>query len=206
MSQALSDFAPIPEPTLREQVLTWLEDQVPPKRLQHILGVEQFAADLAQQHHLDAEAAAQAGLMHDLAKCFKPKKLLQMAQVEGLEIDPVAIQTPHLLHADVGAIVARDEFGVESTVILDAIANHTLGRPGMDPLSCVVFLADALEPGRGDTDDLNHLRQLSQTDLTAAVAQTCDASIRYLLDRQALIHPRTVLTRNWFWQACHEQT
>ena len=201
MSQDFSDFSPIPAPTLRERVLLWLEDQVPPKRLRHILGVEQLATALAEHHQLDIEAAAQAGLMHDLAKCFKPKKLLRMAQVEGLTIDPVAIATPHLLHADVGAIVARDEFGVESTAVLNAIANHTLGSPGMDDLSCVVFLADALEPGRGDTDELNHLRQLSRTDLTAAVAQTCDRAIHHLLDHQALIHPRTVITRNWFWQA-----
>src|SRR6476646_8861616 len=129
----------------REQVLSWLAVNVPESRLKHILRVEQTAIELAQHHSLDVERAAQAGLMHDLAKYFKPQRLLEMAQAEGLEIDPVEAAHPHLLHAPVGAIVARDEFGVEDEEVLQAICDHTLGRPGMGLLSCVVFLADSLE-------------------------------------------------------------
>lgn len=187
--------------SFRQQVLTWLADQVPPARIEHILGVEQMAIALAQCHQIDVVKAAQAGLMHDLAKYFKPERLLEMAQAEGLEIDPVDEMNPHLLHAEVGAIVARDQFGIQDEAVLRAIANHTLGRPGMDDLSCVVFLADTLEPGRGDTPTLNHLRQASQQNLTQAVALTCDYSLHHLLEKRRLIHPRTVMTRNWFWQA-----
>jgi predicted HD superfamily hydrolase involved in NAD metabolism len=106
---------------------------------------------LAQVHGLDSAKAAQAGLLHDLAKFFKPARLLHMAQAAGLELDAVDEANPHLLHAEVGAIVAKAEFDVQDEAILDAIRDHTLGQPGMSPLSCVVFLADSLEPGRGDT-------------------------------------------------------
>src|SRR4028119_1042942 len=145
---------------MRDQVLTWLADNVPASRLQHILGVEQMSVELARHYHLNVEKAAQAGLMHDLAKYFKPVKLLEMARAEKLEIDPVMEAHPHLLHADVSAIVARDTFGVEDEEVLQAIANHTLGRPGMSVLCSIVFLADSLEPGRGDTSELQALRQL----------------------------------------------
>jgi len=101
-----------PDAAQRERVLSWLALNVPDSRLQHILRVEQTAIELAQHHSLDVEKAAQAGLMHDLAKYFKPQRLLEMAEAEGLEIDPVEAAHPHLLHAPVGAIVARDEFGV----------------------------------------------------------------------------------------------
>lgn len=183
---------------LRQQILNWLADHVPESRLIHILSVEQTAIALAQQHGLNVKKAAQAGLMHDLAKYFKPQKLLQMAQTEGLSLDPVDRANPHLLHAEVGAIVARDQFGIQDEEVLQAIANHTLGRPGMSPLSCVVFLADSLEPGRGNTSELNALRQISQQDLLQAVWMTCDASIQDLVAKRRLIHPRTMLTRNWF--------
>lgn len=183
---------------LRQQILDWLADHVPESRLRHILAVEQTAIALAHRYSLDATKAAQAGLMHDLAKYFKPQKLLQMAQAEGLSLDPVDLANPHLLHADVGAIVARDQFGIQDQEVLQAIANHTLGRPEMSPLSCVVFLADSLEPGRGDTPELNTLRQVSQQDLFQAVWMSCDASIQDLIVKRRLIHPRTVLTRNWF--------
>ncbi len=186
---------------MRERVLTWLADHVPEKRLRHILRVEEMAIALAHHHHLNVNQAAQAGLMHDLAKFFPPAQLLSMAQSEGLVLDPVDLADPRLLHAEVGAIVARDEFGVNDVEVLEAIRNHTVGRPGMSALSCVVYLADALEPGRGNTLKLQELRQLSQQALAPATWRTIDDSLKYLLNSRNLIHPRAILTRNWFMQA-----
>ncbi|NEQ27615.1 MAG: HD domain-containing protein, partial [Microcoleus sp. SIO2G3] len=74
---------------MRQRVLDWLADNVPPARVEHILGVEQMAIDLARHHGLNVEKAAQAGLMHDLAKYFKSQRLLDMARAEGLPLDPV---------------------------------------------------------------------------------------------------------------------
>ena len=182
---------------VREEILAWLADRVPPKRIQHILGVEQMATELARHHQLDDRVAAQAGLMHDLAKYYQPKLLLEMATAAGLAIDEVDIATPHLLHADVSAIVAQKEFGVTDSETLQAIADHTLGRPNMSLMSCIVFLADTLEAGRGDSDELQSLRQLSYQNLYQAVWRTCDYSLAYLLSTRCLIHPRTIRTRNW---------
>ncbi len=186
---------------MRDRILAWLADNVPPSRLNHILRVEEMAVELAKDHKLDVEKAATAGLMHDLAKYFKPQKLLEMVRAEGLDIDPVSEATPHLLHADVSAIVARNTFGVKDEEVLQAIANHTLGRPGMSLLSCIVFLADSLEPGRGSTPELEALRQISHQNLDQAVWLTCDYSLKFLLETHCLIHPRTIATRNWFLQA-----
>lgn len=186
--------------SLRSQILKWLDAHVPESRLHHILRVEQMSIALAETHGESVEHAAQAGLMHDLAKYFKPQRLLSLAQAENLHLDPVDEANPHLLHADVGAIVARDEFGITETEILEAIANHTLGRPGMSRLSCIVYLADSLEPGRGDDEDLQRLRALSQKDLTQATWLTCEYSIDTLMRNRRLIHPRALLTRNWFLQ------
>lgn len=159
-----------------------------------------MAIALAQLHNLDVDRAAQAGLMHDLAKYFKPHRLLEMARLENLSLDPVDEANPHLLHANVSAIVARDEFGITDQEILAAIANHTLGKPGMSSLSCVVFLADTLEPGRGDTAELNLLRQVSQQNLNQAVWMTCNYTLKHLIETHRLIHPQALQTRNWFMQ------
>lgn len=185
---------------MRDRVLAWLAEHVPASRLNHILRVEQMTVELARHYNLDLEKAAQAGLMHDLAKYFKPQLLIEMAQKEGLEIDEVMAATPHLLHADVSAIVANKTFGVKDEEVLQAIANHTLGRPDMSQLSCIVFLADSLEPGRGDTPELQKLRQTSYQNLATAVWLTCDYSLQFLLKTHCLIHPRTIATRNWFLQ------
>ncbi|MEM9447641.1 MAG: bis(5'-nucleosyl)-tetraphosphatase (symmetrical) YqeK [Cyanobacteria bacterium P01_E01_bin.6] len=186
------------DPTFRKRVVAWLNNNVPQSRIDHILRVEEMAIALAKHYGISEQKAADAGLMHDLAKFFKPKRLLKQARDEGIDIDPVFESNPHLLHAMVGAIVARDEFGIGDRDVLDAIADHTLGRPGMNVLSCIIFLADSLEPGRGDSTDLNTLRKLSFQNLDHAVWMTCDYTIQYLLHDKKLIHPRAIATRNWF--------
>ncbi|NEP49093.1 MAG: HD domain-containing protein [Moorea sp. SIO3C2] len=191
---------------MRDQVLTWLADNVPSSRLQHILRVEQMSVELAELHHLNAQQAAQAGLLHDLAKYFKPERLLQMARDNAIEVDPVCEAAPHLLHADVSAIVAQEQFGVKDEAVLEAIALHTLGREGMTPLSCVVFIADTIEPGRGDTPDLQALRNLSKQDLYKTVWLACDYSLKFLLESPRPIHQRMISTRNWAQQMSRKTT
>ena len=56
--------------SLRKRTLVWLKNNVSSKRLEHILGVEQTCIDLARCHQIDEQQAAQAGLMHDLAKLY----------------------------------------------------------------------------------------------------------------------------------------
>lgn len=182
---------------MRGRILAWLNDNVSDHRLQHILGVEQTCIELAKCHQLDEKKAAKAGLLHDLAKFFPPKKLLKMAQEAGISVDSVCSSHPHLLHAEVGAIVAKQEFGEDNPEILTAIANHTLGSPNMSKLSCVVFVADALEPNRGDSPELESMRAVARQNLYKCVHQTSDYSLKYLVSNQKAIHPRTILTRNW---------
>ncbi|MGF1495905.1 MAG: bis(5'-nucleosyl)-tetraphosphatase (symmetrical) YqeK [Elainellaceae cyanobacterium] len=186
---------------MRQRVIDWLSVQVPESRLNHILRVEKTASELAQRHGVAVGRAAQAGLMHDLAKNFNPTRLLEIARAESLALDPIFELNPHLLHANVSAVIAREEFQVADGGILAAIANHTLGQPGMDDLSCTVFLADSLEPGRGDTPALQMLREVSRQDLPKAVWMTCDYTLNQLIAAQRLIHPRALATRNWFLQS-----
>ena len=181
----------------RERIVHWLEKNVSRHRLQHILGVEATCITLARYHNLNERQAAQAGLMHDLAKFFPPQKLLQIATQNNIRVDRVCQDHPHLLHAEVGAVVANREFGVNDPEILDAIGNHTLGSPHMSKLSCLVFIADVLEPNRGNNQRLEAMRLVAQENLYKCVQQTSDYSLEYLLSKQKIIHPRTVLTRNW---------
>ncbi len=182
---------------MRDRIISWLKKNVSDHRLQHILGVEETCITLARCHQLNESQAAQAGLMHDLAKFFPPQKLLKIASEAKIPIDEVCLQNPHLLHAEVSAVVAQEEFKVEDPQILAAIGNHTLGAPQMSKLSCVVFIADVLEPNRGDNAELAAMRIVATNNLYKCVQQTSDYSLKYLLSKQKIIHPRTVLTRNW---------
>jgi predicted HD superfamily hydrolase involved in NAD metabolism len=188
----------------RSRILDWLADNVPAKRIEHILGVETMAVDLAGSHGIDPQIAGRVALMHDLAKYFKPQRLVEMARAENFPLDDIFLAAPHLLHAEMGAVVARTEFGIEDPAILSAIADHTLGRPNMSSLSCIIFLADTLESGRGDTPELQELRSTCGRNLYEAVWRTSDYSLAYLIRTRCLIHPRTILTRNWALTASRE--
>jgi predicted HD superfamily hydrolase involved in NAD metabolism len=182
---------------MRDRIISWLAENVSSHRLQHILGVEQTSISLARCHQLDAEKAGKAGLMHDLAKFFSADKLLKIAKEARIPIDSVCFSHPHLLHAEGGAFIAQKEFKVDDPEILKAIGNHTLGSPLMSKLSCVVFIADALEPNRGDNEELSAMRRVATENLYKCVQQTSDYSLEYLVSHQKIIHPRTILTRNW---------
>ncbi|MEM6752216.1 MAG: bis(5'-nucleosyl)-tetraphosphatase (symmetrical) YqeK [Cyanobacteria bacterium P01_C01_bin.38] len=123
---------------------------------------------------------------------------MHIAQEQGSILDEILSANPHLLHADVSAIVARNTFAVLDTQMLNDIACHTLGRPNMSPLSCIVFLADSIESGRGNTASLQALNQISQENIDKAVYLACDRTLKKLLDSPRLIHPRLIATRNKF--------
>ena len=174
---------------MRDRVIFWLKKNVSDHRLKHILGVEAMCIELACLHKIDEQKAAQAGLMHDLAKFFPPQKLLRLADQAKIPIDDICQHQPHLLHAEVGAVLAQQEFGIKDPEILTAIANHTLGSPKMSKLSCTVFIADVLEPNRGDNEKLATMRLVATKNLYKSVLQTSDYSLEYLLRSKKTIHP-----------------
>jgi predicted HD superfamily hydrolase involved in NAD metabolism len=174
-------------------VLAWLEVHVSPKRLEHILGVEKTAHALALHYREDAQKAAWAGLLHDLAKHFSARKLLAEANRFGLLIDPICQKNPHLLHADIGAELAQELFGETDPQVLNAIANHTLGNPAMDRLSQILYLADWIEPMRKGPD-VDHLRTIAWDNLDEAVMLGCFYVLEDLSKNGQPIHPRTQST------------
>lgn len=184
----------------RSRVIHWLQENVSLQRLDHILGVEQTAVQWAPLHKVDPIKAGQAGLLHDLAKFFPPTKLLVIAKEHNLPLDPILQATPHLIHADVSAIIAAEEFGVDDPDVLNAIRCHTLGAVPMDLLSCLIFVADALEPTRGNGLEIEKLRQVAQHNLYQAVRLTCEQTLTYLIKHHKVIHPQVILTRNWALQ------
>ncbi len=119
-----------------------------PQRYRHVLGVARMAEKLARRHGVSTLKARTAGVLHDVARQWNPDELLAYAAVHGLAIDETERAAPILLHARVGADVARREFGVDDRDTLAAIETHTVAVPGMSDLQKIVFIADSCEPSR----------------------------------------------------------
>ena len=117
-------------------------------RYAHSVRVARCAELLARIHGVDARKARLAGMLHDLARLYSPQRLLMESESRGFAITAAEREHPTLLHARLGAALAREQFGINDRETLSAIEKHTLGDETMSDLDCVVYLADSLEPHR----------------------------------------------------------
>ena len=152
-------------------------------RYTHILSVERTAEALARTHGLDPNQARIAGLLHDLARLYPGERLLSECAERGLEIDDFERANPVVLHARLGAELARDWFGVGDEAILSAIRKHTLAAATMSPLDEILYLADGLEPGR-EYAGRGDMLALAFDDLNAAMAAHLTEALVYHRERQ----------------------
>ena len=165
--------------------LDWLRAQVrpylKPKRAAHVEGVEQMAVQLAERWGEDPHTAAEAGILHDITKCFPAEKQLKLCEKYGIMLSIAERETPALLHALTGAELARELFGV-SDAVYGAIRWHTTGRPEMSLLEKIIYLADYVEPTR-DFDGVRKLRKLCFKDLNMAMALGLRMSLEEIRQR-----------------------
>jgi predicted HD superfamily hydrolase involved in NAD metabolism len=160
-------------------------------RFGHTLRVARLAAKLACAHGVDPRRARLAGLLHDLARLWSNERLLHACAERGLPVDAFERANPVVLHARIGAEIARDSFGVTDEGVLSAIRKHTLADGAMSPLDAVVYLADGLEPGR-DFSGRAELAALAETDLDEAMRAVLASSLAYLRGRGLSPAPQTL--------------
>jgi len=166
-------------------------------RYAHVLRVARLATHLAHRHGSDPLRARLAGLYHDLARLYSNERLLAECTARAMVIGDFERANPIVLHARLGAELAREAFGVNDEAILAAIRKHTVAAAAMGPLDTIVYLADALEPGR-DYPDRAAYADLADRDLAAAMRVVLQATIAYLRDRNLSIAPQTLAAAETF--------
>lgn len=160
-----------------------------PARLKHVVGVAEAAVRLAEHFGADAGKAWVAGLLHDYAREMPLPEALRLAEAHGLQC-MVVEPSIALLHAPLGSLLLRAEAGIEDSEILDAVARHTTGAPGMTLLDKIVYLADFIEPGRCFTG-VDEVRALAEHDLDAAVLAALRQTVSYLEATGQVVDERT---------------
>jgi predicted HD superfamily hydrolase involved in NAD metabolism len=170
------------------------------KRYGHTLRVANTAEDLARAHGLDPGRARLAALLHDAARELPSGEFLGLAEDLDLPVGEPERESPKLLHGPVAAELARRELGVEDGEVLEAIRAHTTGRPGMGPLSLVLYVADKIEPAR-NYPSVENLRRLARRDLRAAAAESLRRSIAHNEERGRPTHPASIEALGWLEEA-----
>ena len=171
----------------REGAVNLLKKHVKGDRFEHSLGVEHAAIALAERYGADPAKAGLAGLLHDIAKQMNNAKLTAEYGIYS--------PSDRTVHGPLGAAWLRDHGYVDDEDVLNAIRYHTTGRPAMSLLEKIVFIADAIEPGR-KSQEADILRDYASEDLDKAVLYSLGCSLRRVLDNQHLIDPDTVSAYN----------
>lgn len=163
----------------------------------HARGVEITAFLLAEKYGVDGEKASLAGLLHDYGKPYTPDKLLQIARRQRIQLDALTLREPALLHAPVGAWLLEHELGLRDRDVLEAVRCHTTGNPKMGKLSRIVYLADAIEPGRCFAG-VQQIRELAflYGQLERALLFAVELTIQNVLKKGKLLHADSVALRN----------
>jgi predicted HD superfamily hydrolase involved in NAD metabolism len=159
-------------------------------RYAHTVRVARCADVLAQRHRLDASVARRAGMLHDLARLYPGDRLISECAARGMSIDAFERANPVVLHARLGAAIAREQFGVRDEAVLSAIEKHTTAAAAMSPLDCVVYLADGLESGRHFAERAA-LWELANADLHAAMRGVLLHTVAYLAKKGIPVAPQT---------------
>ena len=154
----------------------------------------------------DINKAQLAGLLHDCAKCIPNDKKLKLCDKYHILVNKVEQENPFLLHAKLGAFVARDTYGVNDEEILHAIKVHTTGEPAMNLLDKIVYIADYIEPLRDKAKHLKEIRQLAFSDIDAALCMILSDIIAYLNNNRLAtdIDPITLETYYYYSGGKHE--
>lgn len=182
---------------LRPEIESWLKQTVSKDRFNHIANVANVAKKYAKKIGLDHYKAELSGWLHDCAKELPPEKLLEIAKQKNIELDEVDLATPHILHARVGAEVAKEKFGIDDPDVLGGIRCHTLGEPNMSKISMLIYLADSCEPERDRKYAAPLRKTFKHKGLEMAVLQTIEGKLLDVIKKGKKIHPLTVKARNW---------
>lgn len=180
-----------------EEIYERLKNTLTESRFSHTLGVVSTAESLALHYGCDVQKARLAALCHDAAKNIDHAELKKTAKNAGIRLDSVSKHSGALLHAYVGAYMAKTEFGIDDAEVLEAIYYHTTGKRDMSLLCKIIFLSDMIEPGRIGIRDLDKMRREAYSDLDGALVTAFNSSICHVINEGGLLHPDTVRARNY---------
>jgi len=173
-----------------QEILQVVKEKMPEKRYIHTLGVRDTAVILAKRYGADIDAAITAAIIHDIAKYADLQWMRQIVRDHAL--DPALLPWENeILHGPVGAVIAKEQFGIENEDILNAIRYHTTGRVNMSKLEKIIYVADMIEPNR-QFDGVERLRKLAEENLDKAMKACVKHTISFLVATEQRIYPLSI--------------
>ena len=177
---------------IKEKLRGCLNDE----RYLHSIGVMEKSVELAKRFNCDVEKAEIAGLLHDCAKCFSKEEMQKYLYC----LKDEEKQSVKTWHAPIGAIIAKNEYGIEDEDILSAIRWHTIGRTGMSDFEKIIFIADKIEHRTREKELQEPIERALNTNnsLDEAMLKSFKITIESLIKRNLPICFQTIEVYNCF--------
>lgn len=134
--------------------------------------------------------------MHDCAKGYDTDEQIELCQKYGVVLDDITLACKPVIHAPLGAKIAKTEYGVNDKDVLDAIMCHTVAKENMSLLDKIIYIADMIEPMR-DFDGVEELRKAAYENIDRAFILGLKQSIVFNAQKNKIIHPNTLSAWNY---------
>ncbi len=167
-----------------EAIKDKLKAALPEKTYLHSLRTVCMAMELSLGSTADRDVVFLASLLHDCAKKRMPdeRHLAELRDFIGYD---------SVIHAPLGAMIAKEEYGIRDARVLDAIRYHTTGKAKMTIEEKIVFLADAIEDGR-DYPEVAYIREQTKCSLDNGVLASLKSTVNFVESKGNAVHPLTI--------------
>lgn len=163
-------------------------------RFYHSKCVQKRCVELAKIYNVDTEKASKVGLVHDIAKEMTEEEKFQYIKEHNLIIDEIEKINTGLLHAKIGADIAKREFGFSRDMV-EAVLYHTTAKENMGILAKILYAADVTGEDR-DWTDFEYAKKLTEENLDKSIVYIIDISIQKTIEKGKLLHPDSIYARN----------
>ncbi len=163
----------------RDYILEQVREIIPEPRRLHTQGLLDTAYHLAELYGVDRDKVEMAGTCHDMYRLLDSEEINKLIYKYG--VDEKYLNNPSLAHSKIAVKAMAKDFGITDEDILAAVEFHTTGRPGMSKLEKIIYLADAIEPGR-PFPGVEQIRAVSEINLDLAVLAMLKHSVKHLED------------------------
>jgi predicted HD superfamily hydrolase involved in NAD metabolism len=184
--------------TIWAEIEEKLKKELTENRYRHTMGVTYTACALAMVHGANLSQARMGGLLHDCAKCIPNSEKIEICKKKKIPVSEFEIEHPVLLHAKLGAYLAKKEYGCDDKAVLDAITWHTTGRPAMTLLEKIVFVSDYIEPNREKQPNLAEIRKLAFTDIDQCMYLILRDTVDYLSENPKSMDHTTLSAYSYY--------
>ena len=180
-----------------DEVRKIVKERLSKERFYHSECVAARCVELATMYNVDREAASLAGIAHDIAKEMPHEEKIEYCKKHHLEVDSIEKIHPGLLHAKVGADIAKREFGF-SEDIYSAIKYHTTAKAHMSQLDKILYVADMSSKDR-EFEDKQYVIDLANEDLDECVEYILKIGISERMKQGKKIHLNSIRALNEFF-------